>query len=87
LISLPAKIKAKKYTQAPYQMNMLDMLARPEKGGEFIGIRFNLTNIKIFRVDIVISTQLTSGNWENEKLCGRVFTQFRVFPISTSVDI
>ena len=31
----------------------------------------------------------TSGNWENEKLCGRrsVFTQFRVFPISTSVDI
>ena len=36
----------------------------------------------------------TSGNWENEKLCGNttpeglsVFTQFRVFPISTSVDI
>ena len=36
----------------------------------------------------------TSGNWEIEKLCrntmpeGRsVFTQFRVFPISTSVDI
>ena len=35
-----------------------------------------------------------SGNWENEKLCGNttaegrsVFTQFRVFPISTSVDI
>jgi hypothetical protein len=36
----------------------------------------------------------TSRNWENEKLCGNtapegrsVFTQFRVFPISTSVDI
>ena len=36
----------------------------------------------------------TSGNWENEKLCGNttpeggsVFTQFQVFPISTSVDI
>jgi hypothetical protein len=26
----------------------------------------------------------TSGNWENEKLCE---FQFRVFPISTSVDI
>ena len=26
----------------------------------------------------------TSGNWKNEKLC---FTQFRVFPIFTSVDI
>ena len=36
----------------------------------------------------------TSGNWENEKLCGNttpegwsVFTQSRVFPISMSVDI
>ena len=36
----------------------------------------------------------TSGNWENERLCGNttpegrsVFKQFRVFPISTSVDI
>ena len=36
----------------------------------------------------------TSRNWKNEKLCGNttaegrsVFTQFRVFPISTSVDI
>ena len=36
----------------------------------------------------------TSGNWENEKLFGNttpegrsVFAQFRVFPISTSVDI
>ena len=35
-----------------------------------------------------------SGNWKNEKLCGNttpagrsVFTQFRVFPIFTSVDI
>ena len=36
----------------------------------------------------------TSGNWKNEKLCGNttparrsVFTQIRVFPIFTSVDI
>ena len=36
----------------------------------------------------------TSGNWKNEKLCGNtttagqsVVTQFRVFPIFTSVDI
>ena len=36
----------------------------------------------------------TSENWKNEKLCGNttpagrsVFTQFRVFPIFTSVDI
>jgi hypothetical protein len=36
----------------------------------------------------------TSGNWENEKLCGNTmpggrsaFTQFRVFPISIIVDI
>ena len=36
----------------------------------------------------------TSGNWKNEKLCGNttlarrsVFTQFRIFPIFTSVDI
>ena len=49
---------------------------------------------------VLISTRVeigninTSGNWENEKLCGNttpggrsVFTQFRVFPISTRVDI
>jgi hypothetical protein len=80
LISLPAKIKAKKYTQAPYQMNMLDMLARPEKGGEFIGIRFNLTNIKIFRVDIVISTQVEIGKTRN---CVEEFShnfEFSQFP-------
>ena len=36
----------------------------------------------------------TSGNWKNENLCGNmtlagrsVFTQFRVFPIFTSVHI
>ena len=36
----------------------------------------------------------TSGNWKNEKLCGNttpagrsVYTQFRDFPIFTSVDI
>jgi hypothetical protein len=49
---------------------------------------------------VLISTRVeigninTSGNWENSKLCGNttpggrnVFTQFRVFPISTRVDI
>ena len=44
--------------------------------------------------ELIYSYINTSGNWENEKLCGNttpegrsVFTQFRVFPISTSVDI
>ena len=48
---------------------------------------------KTFSV-LIYSYLNTSGNWENEKLCGNttpegrsVFTQFRVFPISTSVDI
>ena len=48
---------------------------------------------KTFSV-LIYSYINTSGNWENEKLCGNttpegrsVFTQFRVFLISTSVDI
>ena len=48
---------------------------------------------KTFSV-LIYSYINTSGNWKNEKLCenttpaGRsVFTQFRVFPIFTSVDI
>ena len=48
---------------------------------------------KTFSV-LIYSDINTSGNWENEKLCGNttptgrtVFTQFRVFPIFTSVDI
>ena len=48
---------------------------------------------KTFSV-LIYSYINTSGNWKNEKLCGNttpegrsVFTQFRVFPISTSVDI
>ena len=48
---------------------------------------------KTFSV-LIYSYINTSGNWENEKLCGNttpegrsVFTQFRVYPISTSVDI
>ena len=48
---------------------------------------------KTFSV-LIYSYINTSGNWENEKLCGNttpegrsVFTQFRVFTISTSVDI
>ncbi len=46
------------------------------------------------KVIIIYSYINTSGNWKNEKLCGNttpegrsVFTQFRVFPIFTSVDI
>ena len=43
---------------------------------------------------LVIPYINTSGNWENKKLCGKTttlgqsaFTQFRVFPISTSANI
>ena len=52
-----------------------------------------LKKYKTFSVSIY-SYINTSGNWKNEKLCGNttlagrsVFTQFRVFPIFTSVDI
>jgi hypothetical protein len=52
-----------------------------------------INKYKTFSV-LIYSYINTSGNWENEKLCGNttpegrsVFTQFRVFPISTSVDI
>ena len=48
---------------------------------------------KTFSV-LIYSYINTSGNWKNDKLCGNttpagrsVFTQFRVFPIFTSVDI
>jgi hypothetical protein len=48
---------------------------------------------KTFSV-LIYSYINTSGNWENEKVCGNTtprgrsaFTQFRVSPISTSVDI
>ena len=48
---------------------------------------------KTFSV-LICSYISTGGNWKNEKLCGNttpagrsVFTQFRVFPFSTSVDI
>ena len=51
-----------------------------------------LRNIKHFRVDIQLYQH--EWNWKNEKLCGNtmpagrsVFTKFRAFPISTSVDI
>ena len=57
----------------------------------YIYLIFN--KYKTFSV-LIYSYINTSGNWENEKLCGNttpegrsVFTQFRVFPISTSVDI
>ena len=52
-----------------------------------------LKKYKTFSV-LIYSYIKTSGNWKNEKLCGNttpsgrsVFTQFRVFPVFTSVDI
>ena len=52
-----------------------------------------LKKYKTFSV-LIYSYINTSGNWKNEKLCGNttpagrsVFTQFRVFPIFTSVDM
>ena len=54
---------------------------------------FTFKKYKTFSV-LIYSYMNTSGNWKNEKLCGNttpagrsVFTQFRVFPIFTSVDI
>ena len=54
---------------------------------------FMFKKYKTFSV-LIYSYINTSGNWKNEKLCGNttpagrsVFTQFRVFPIFTSVDI
>ena len=54
---------------------------------------FLIKKYKTFSV-LIYSYINTSGNWKNEKLCGNttpagrsVFTQFRVFPIFTSVDI
>ena len=53
----------------------------------------NIKKYKTFSV-LIYSYINTSGNWKNDKLCGNttptgrsVFTQFRVFPIFTSVDI
>ena len=44
-------------------------------------------NKNIFSV-LIYSYINTRENWKNSKLCGNcVFTQFRVFPIFTSVDI
>ena len=62
--------------------------ANPLRDGGLI-----LKKYKTFSV-LIYSYINTSGNWKNEKLCGNttperrsVFTQFRVFPIFTSVDI
>jgi hypothetical protein len=53
----------------------------------------SVNKYKTFSV-LIYSYINRSGNWENSKLCEntppfgrRVSTQFRVFPISTSVDI
>ena len=46
-----------------------------------------INKYKTFSV-LIYSYVNTSGNWENRRNCvGSVFTQFRVFPISSSVDI
>ena len=54
---------------------------------------FTINKYKTFSM-LIYSYINTNGNWENEKLCGNttpegrsVFAQFRVCPISTSVDI
>ena len=58
-------------------------------------IEYIIKKYKAFSV-LIYSYINTSGNWKNEKLCGNttpagrsvfIFTQFRVFPIFTSVDI
>ena len=56
-------------------------------------INITIKKYKTFSV-LIYSYINTSGNWKNEKLCGNttpagrsVFTQFRVFPIFTSVDV
>ena len=61
--------------------------------GHSLNIYFIIKKYKTFSV-LIYSYINTSGNWKNEKLCGNttpagrsVFTQFRVFPIFTSVDI
>ena len=54
-------------------------------------LSFIFKKYKTFSV-LIYSYINTSGNWKNEKLCGNttpagrsVFTQFRVFPIFTSI--
>ena len=63
------------------------------KNSFYFQIHFIFKKYKTFSV-LIYSYINTSGNWKNEKLCGNatpagwsVFTQFRVFPIFTSVDI
>ena len=59
------------------------------------GYPLSVTFKKYNRFSVLIYSYInTSGKWKNEKLCGNttpagrsVFTQFRVFPILTSVDI
>ena len=58
-----------------------------------VGVRLIFNKYKTFSV-LIYSHINTRGYWKNEKLCGnmtpvgrRDFTQFRVFPISTNVDI
>jgi hypothetical protein len=77
------------FTKAKWSFDFL-AYSHTKSTHSFIINKYKLT----FSV-LIYSYINTSGNWENEKLCGRnttpggrsVFTQFRVFPISTSVDI
>jgi hypothetical protein len=65
------------------------------KKGNTLELHSQLTFNKHKTFSVLIYSYInTSRNWENEKFCGNttpegrsVFTQFRVFPISTSVDI
>ena len=59
-----------------------------------LNLNFITVSITVYNIAFVNSERNTSGNWKNEKLCGNttpagrsVFTQFRVFPVFTSVDI
>ena len=60
---------------------------------KYVVLKYIFKKYKTFSV-LIYSYINTSGNWKNKKLCGNttsagrsVFTQFRVFPIFTSVDI
>ena len=77
----------------------VDSLATDTRCTKLILLRNKIGNELLFKkyktFSVLIYSYInTSGNWKNEKLCGNttpagrsVFTQFRVFPIFTSVHI
>ena len=85
-----------------YPFYQLALVATRRKRVPFLSILLSFKTIgkgvtfkkyKTFSV-LIYSYINTSGNWKNEKFCGNttpagrsVFIQFRIFPISTSVDI